>query len=61
LWRRWGSDRELGDQCATENHDLFREPRVLHRVHDVNSGGEDSDHLSFGSDGAHITFGIFVK
>jgi hypothetical protein len=43
LWSREGSDQQLGDQLATESHDLLGEPRVFLGVHDVNSGAEDGD------------------
>jgi hypothetical protein len=58
LWSREGSDRELGDQRATESHDLLGEPRVFLGVHDVNSGAEDGGGFSLGSDGAAMRRGI---
>jgi len=30
----------IGDQCAAEDHNLFGEPRVFFRIHDVDSGAE---------------------
>jgi hypothetical protein len=43
---------------APESHDLLGEPRVFLGAHDVNSGAEDGDGFSLGSDGAAMQRGI---
>src|SRR5208283_620657 len=58
LRRGRSSDRELGDQRATQGHDLFGESRVFPWVHHVNSRAQDSDGFSLSGNRAAMRRGI---